>query len=120
MRPIHLNSDSVAAQASRAKNSALKNSSAEKDQRASTPSQSALAEKSDEAARSSSAQIVKNADQFMDSLASKLEQLTSAHDKRLRVEAHDIGNVNALLEKLGSTAATDDSLAGELIAAQKK
>lgn len=56
----------------------------------------------------------------MDSLASKLEQLTSAHDKRLRVAAHDIGNVNALLEKLGSTAATDDSLAGELIAAQKK
>ena len=120
MRPIHSNSDSVAAQASRAKNSALKNSSAEKAQRASTPSQPALAEKSDETARSSSAEIVKNADQFMDALASKLKQLTSAHHQRLRVAAHDIGNVNALLEKLGSTAATDDSLAGELIAAQKK
>ena len=56
----------------------------------------------------------------MGALTSKLEQLTSVHDKRLHVAAHDIGNVKALLEKLGSTTATDDSLTGELIAAQKK
>lgn len=120
MRPIHSNSDSLSAQASRANASAIKTSPAEKYQRTIAPSQPALATKSDEAARNSRTQLVKNAYQFMDVLASRLQQLTSASDKQLRVAACDIGSTKALLEKLGSKADSEGSLAGELIAAKKK
>lgn len=120
MRTIHSNPHAVHARASNAQTWVAKNYSTEKNQQAGLLWQPAPATKSDEAARNSRAQLLQNANQFMEVFASKLEQLTTAGDKRLHVALREIGNTKTLLEKLGAKADSDGNLTSELIAARKK